>query len=56
MAGGLAASRRLAGTGAQEPLWYRLAELEMPVLLVAGERDEKFAAARTMTIAGRIRA
>jgi len=41
-AAGLAASLRLAGTGAQEPLWDRLAELEMPVLLVAGERDEKF--------------
>ena len=41
---GLAASLRLAGTGAQEPLWDRLAELEMPVLLVAGERDEKFTA------------
>ena len=43
-AAGLAASLRLAGTGAQEPLWHRLAELEMPVLLVAGERDQKFAA------------
>ena len=43
-AAGLAASLRLAGTGAQEPLWDRLAELEMPVLLVAGERDEKFTA------------
>ena len=43
-AAGLAASLRLAGTGTQEPLWDRLAELEMPVLLVAGERDEKFAA------------
>ena len=39
---GLAASLRLAGTGAQEPLWDRLHELEMPVLLVAGERDDKF--------------
>ena len=43
-AAGLAGSLRLAGTGAQEPLWDRLAELEMPVLLVAGERDEKFTA------------
>lgn len=39
---GLAASLRLAGTGAQEPLWERLAELSMPVLAVAGERDELF--------------
>lgn len=33
--------RRL-GTGGQEPLWSRLAELSMPVLVVAGERDEKY--------------
>jgi 2-succinyl-6-hydroxy-2,4-cyclohexadiene-1-carboxylate synthase len=51
-AAGLAASLCLAGTGAQEPLWHRLAELEMPVLLVAGERDEKFTAiAREMAVA-----
>jgi 2-succinyl-6-hydroxy-2,4-cyclohexadiene-1-carboxylate synthase len=41
---GLAASLRLAGTGAQEPLWSRLFELAMPVLVVAGERDEAFIA------------
>jgi pimeloyl-ACP methyl ester carboxylesterase len=41
---GLAASLRLAGTGAQVPLWDRLAELAMPVLLVAGEHDAKFRA------------
>jgi 2-succinyl-6-hydroxy-2,4-cyclohexadiene-1-carboxylate synthase len=41
---GLAASLRLAGTGAQDPLWDRLEELEMPVLFVAGERDDKFLA------------
>ena len=41
---GLAASLRLAGTGAQEPLWSRLSELAMPVLAVAGERDERFVA------------
>ena len=41
---GLAASLRLAGTGAQESLWNRLPELEMPVLAVAGERDEIFRA------------
>jgi 2-succinyl-6-hydroxy-2,4-cyclohexadiene-1-carboxylate synthase len=39
---GLASSLRLAGTGSQEPLWDRLPELAMPVLLVAGERDAKF--------------
>jgi 2-succinyl-6-hydroxy-2,4-cyclohexadiene-1-carboxylate synthase len=40
----LAASLRLAGTGAQEPLWDRLGEVVAPVLLVAGEHDERFAA------------
>ena len=43
-ASGLAASLRLSGTGTQQPLHSRLAELAMPVLLVAGERDAKFAA------------
>jgi 2-succinyl-6-hydroxy-2,4-cyclohexadiene-1-carboxylate synthase len=41
---GLAAALRLLGTGAQEPLWDRLDELGLPVLLVAGEDDAKFAA------------
>jgi len=50
-AAGLAASLRLAGTGAQEPLWARLGELAMPVLCVAGGRDERFA-----TLAGRMAA
>jgi 2-succinyl-6-hydroxy-2,4-cyclohexadiene-1-carboxylate synthase len=39
---GLASSLRLAGTGAQEPLWDRLSSLAMPVLLVAGGEDAKF--------------
>lgn len=39
---GLAASLRWCGTGAQEPLWDRLGQLDQPVLVVAGERDEKF--------------
>jgi len=43
-AAGLAASLRLAGTAAQESLWTRLSELTMPVLAVAGERDEVFRA------------
>lgn len=41
---GLAATIRLLGTGVQEPLWDHLATLHMPALVVAGERDEKFAA------------
>jgi 2-succinyl-6-hydroxy-2,4-cyclohexadiene-1-carboxylate synthase len=41
-AAGLASSLRLAGTGTQEPLWDRLAELTVPVLAVTGARDSKF--------------
>ena len=41
---GLASSLRLAGTGAEPPLWSRLGELAMPVLAVAGGEDAKFAA------------
>ena len=42
-AAGLASALRLMGTGSQDPLWRRLDELTMPVLVVAGERDDKFA-------------
>lgn len=42
-AAGLASSLRLAGTGTQAPTWHRLGELEMPVLVVAGALDTKFA-------------
>jgi 2-succinyl-6-hydroxy-2,4-cyclohexadiene-1-carboxylate synthase len=41
---GLAYALRRLGTGAQEPLWDRLGGLRPPALLVAGERDAKFAA------------
>jgi 2-succinyl-6-hydroxy-2,4-cyclohexadiene-1-carboxylate synthase len=40
---GLAAALRSLGTGAQEPLRSRLAELSMPVLAVAGQDDERYA-------------
>jgi 2-succinyl-6-hydroxy-2,4-cyclohexadiene-1-carboxylate synthase len=40
----LAACLRRLGTGAMEPLWDRLPELTMPVLLVTGTDDEKFTA------------
>jgi len=40
---GLAASLRTTGTGTQLPSWERLAELEMPVGLVTGELDVRFA-------------
>jgi 2-succinyl-6-hydroxy-2,4-cyclohexadiene-1-carboxylate synthase len=43
-AAGLASSLRLAGTGTQEALWDRLGTLTMPVLVLAGERDDRFAA------------
>ena len=39
---GLAAALRGLGTGVMEPLWDRLPELDLPVTLIAGERDEKF--------------
>lgn len=39
---GLAASLRSAGAGRMVPLWSRLQELTMNVLLVVGGRDEKF--------------
>ncbi len=41
---GLAAALRGLGTGALAPVWDRLGELAMPVTLLVGERDEKFAA------------
>jgi 2-succinyl-6-hydroxy-2,4-cyclohexadiene-1-carboxylate synthase len=41
---GLAYALRRLGTGAQEPLWERLATLRPPTLLVAGALDGKFAA------------
>jgi 2-succinyl-6-hydroxy-2,4-cyclohexadiene-1-carboxylate synthase len=40
----IAAALRGIGTGNMSPLWDRLAELEMPVTLLAGERDRKFIA------------
>ena len=43
-AAGLASSLRLAGTGTQTPLWDRLGELAMPVLVVTGGNDGKFTA------------
>jgi 2-succinyl-6-hydroxy-2,4-cyclohexadiene-1-carboxylate synthase len=39
---GLAASLESCGTGTQQPLWNRLAELEVPVLLITGSGDAKF--------------
>ena len=43
-AGGLAAALRGLGTGVMPSLWERLPDLDLPVDLVVGERDEKFRA------------
>lgn len=43
-AAGLASSLRHHGTGTQQPLWGRLGELAMPVVIVVGEDDVKFSA------------
>jgi 2-succinyl-6-hydroxy-2,4-cyclohexadiene-1-carboxylate synthase len=40
--GGLATALRRLGTGVQEPLWDRLGELGMPVLVVAGQQDARY--------------
>jgi 2-succinyl-6-hydroxy-2,4-cyclohexadiene-1-carboxylate synthase len=50
-AAGLASSLRRAGTGTQTPLWDRLAALEMPVLVIAGALDDRYA-----RLAGRLTA
>ncbi len=39
---GLSNSLKGMGTGAQPPLWNKLNRLEIPVLLITGELDEKF--------------
>ena len=41
---GLANSLRGLGTGSMESVWQRLGGIEVPVLLLAGEQDAKFAA------------
>jgi 2-succinyl-6-hydroxy-2,4-cyclohexadiene-1-carboxylate synthase len=40
---GLATSLELAGTGAQAPLWSALPTIEVPVLVVAGADDVRYA-------------
>jgi 2-succinyl-6-hydroxy-2,4-cyclohexadiene-1-carboxylate synthase len=39
---GLAAALRGLGTGEMRPLWDRLAEIQLPVTVLAGRRDRKF--------------
>lgn len=40
----LAGVLRGLGTGVMAPMWSRLGELEIPVTVIAGDRDEKFVA------------
>jgi 2-succinyl-6-hydroxy-2,4-cyclohexadiene-1-carboxylate synthase len=42
--GGLAAALRGIGTGSTAPLWDRLGELDMPAVVVVGERDDRYRA------------
>lgn len=48
---GLASSLELAGTGAQVPLWHRLAGIDVPVLAVAGADDAPYAVLARRTAA-----
>jgi 2-succinyl-6-hydroxy-2,4-cyclohexadiene-1-carboxylate synthase len=50
-ADGLATSLELAGTGSQRPLWDRLAAIDVPVLVVAGADDHRYAAIAERTAA-----
>jgi 2-succinyl-6-hydroxy-2,4-cyclohexadiene-1-carboxylate synthase len=49
---GLSSALRLLGTGAQVPVWDRLAEIGVPVLVLAGEHDSKFSALAYRLAAG----
>lgn len=49
---GLAASLRHCGTGNQDPLWDRLHEIEVPVLVIVGDQDHKFSAIAERMAAG----
>jgi 2-succinyl-6-hydroxy-2,4-cyclohexadiene-1-carboxylate synthase len=53
---GLASSLRLAGQGAVTPMWDRLPDVRVPVLVVAGERDARYAALGERLVAGLPRA
>jgi len=39
---GLANHLRMAGTGVMDSLWHKLHEIKIPVLLIVGEKDQKF--------------
>jgi 2-succinyl-6-hydroxy-2,4-cyclohexadiene-1-carboxylate synthase len=40
----LAACLRRLGAGAMDPMWAEVAQLKMPVMLVTGDRDDKYTA------------
>lgn len=40
----IAGQLRRLGQGVQQPMWDRLGELTMPVVLIAGERDHRYSA------------
>ena len=44
---GLRSSLEQAGTGSQDPSWHKLHRLDMPILVLAGADDAKFAALAT---------
>jgi 2-succinyl-6-hydroxy-2,4-cyclohexadiene-1-carboxylate synthase len=48
---GLARSLELAGTGSQRPLWSALPGIDVPVLVMAGEDDARYAAVARRTAA-----
>ena len=52
---GLASSLLMAGTGSQDPLWDEIDSVQMPVLVIAGEMDEKYTtiASRMVNTIGR---
>lgn len=49
---GLATSLELAGTGSQLPLWDALPAIDVPVLVMAGADDDRYAAIARRTAAG----
>ncbi|MDH3682033.1 MAG: alpha/beta fold hydrolase [Acidimicrobiia bacterium] len=49
---GLASSLRHCGTGTQEPLWNRLGEVRIPVLVLVGSDDTKFTELGNRLVAG----
>lgn len=51
-AAGLAASLRATGTGTQTPLWERLGEIAVPVLVLVGADDTKFTLLGERLVAG----